>query len=329
MKNVFYIYCVIIGTLVGAGFASGSEINLFFNQYGLLGIVGIIVSSALFGIIIYKSILLAHKHNLTSFSKYLEQKYQNKKIHNVIHILINVFTCATFFVMVSGFGSFFKQDLNISKFVGCFIIAIMCYFTFRKKTTGIIDINKLLIPIIVIFIFILGIKVYLQNSNFSVPNFYKINFLPSAVLYTSYNSIILIPLLFALKDYTKDQKHIFLVSITSSATLLILSLTIFLILSISHIPENIDLPVLFLTNKLGTSYKIGYAIFFLSAIFTSAISAGFSFLKNINPKYYSICNILLCSCSLLFSFFSFSNLIEFLYPFFGFLGLINFLIILF
>ena len=35
---------VIIGTLIGAGFASGREIYLFFMKYGKLGQIGIIIS---------------------------------------------------------------------------------------------------------------------------------------------------------------------------------------------------------------------------------------------------------------------------------------------
>lgn len=35
MKNNFKIISVIIGTLIGAGFASGQEIYLFFFNYGI------------------------------------------------------------------------------------------------------------------------------------------------------------------------------------------------------------------------------------------------------------------------------------------------------
>ena len=38
---------VIIGALIGAGFASGQEIYLFFYRYGLSGILGIILCSIL------------------------------------------------------------------------------------------------------------------------------------------------------------------------------------------------------------------------------------------------------------------------------------------
>ena len=52
MKDIIKVSLVIIGTMIGAGFASGQEIGLFFNRYGIVGLIGIIVSSILTGLII-------------------------------------------------------------------------------------------------------------------------------------------------------------------------------------------------------------------------------------------------------------------------------------
>ena len=43
MKVVF----VIIGTFVGAGLASGQEVQTFFFCYGIKGMIGIVISSML------------------------------------------------------------------------------------------------------------------------------------------------------------------------------------------------------------------------------------------------------------------------------------------
>ena len=52
-KNLKSLF-VIIGTLIGAGFASGQEIYIFFYKYGINGIIGIAISSLLIGAIVYK-----------------------------------------------------------------------------------------------------------------------------------------------------------------------------------------------------------------------------------------------------------------------------------
>ena len=56
MKNITKVIFVIIGTFIGAGFASGQEIYLFFFKYGINGIIGIIISSLILGIIISKTL---------------------------------------------------------------------------------------------------------------------------------------------------------------------------------------------------------------------------------------------------------------------------------
>ena len=54
MKNIVTIVLVIIGALIGAGFASGQEIFSFFYSYGYKGFFGIIVTCVLISILIYK-----------------------------------------------------------------------------------------------------------------------------------------------------------------------------------------------------------------------------------------------------------------------------------
>ena len=60
MKEIFSIVLVIIGALVGAGFASGQEIFSFFYLYGKNGIYGIIIMGILMGILIYKSLKIIY-----------------------------------------------------------------------------------------------------------------------------------------------------------------------------------------------------------------------------------------------------------------------------
>ena len=42
-------------TVLGAGFATGQEIMRYFSDYGIVGLLGVIVSSAVFGLCLYKT----------------------------------------------------------------------------------------------------------------------------------------------------------------------------------------------------------------------------------------------------------------------------------
>lgn len=72
MKNTLKAVVVIIGTLIGAGFASGQEIYSFFNIYQENGLAGIILSCLITGIVIYR-ILKLTSNNINSYNDLLER----------------------------------------------------------------------------------------------------------------------------------------------------------------------------------------------------------------------------------------------------------------
>ena len=66
MKNVLKVVFVIIGTLIGAGFASGQEVYLFFFSYGMKGLIGILISSIIIGVVIYSTFNILNKYKILS-----------------------------------------------------------------------------------------------------------------------------------------------------------------------------------------------------------------------------------------------------------------------
>lgn len=304
----------------------GKEIYLFFNKYGNLGIIGIIISFLFLGIIIYKVIKISNKYQINTYEEFLE-KLGTK--NGVIKAIINIFLIISFYIMIAGFSAYFEQELNIPKIIGSLLIILLCYITFTKNINGIIKINTILIPILVIFIIIFGLKninsrngVYIINENNNI----SIQWIFAAILYASYNSITLVPMLIPIRKLVKtnkENKYIFL---------LVVILTITLALVIYNIVEKIDidintieLPTVYIANKFGIIYKYMYGIIILVSIFTTAISAGYGFLKNNsnNLKKYKTLNKIICISAVFISNIGFSKLLNLLYPIFGILGLIQ------
>ena len=68
LKLIFQVATVFIGTIVGAGLASGKEITQFFTQYGIISFIGIIgcgIFYIIMGSIISK---ISIHHRLNSYS---------------------------------------------------------------------------------------------------------------------------------------------------------------------------------------------------------------------------------------------------------------------
>lgn len=327
VKDILKTIFVIIGTMIGAGFASGQEIYLFFNKYGTIGILGMIISCVLTGLIIYKVFHIVKTKKIHTYSEFLESISSNKKINKIMKIMIQGFLLVSFYIMVAGFSAYFNQEFGILIYIPAVVMAILCYITFVNDTKGIVYINTILIPFLCVFIFYLGIKnldfttMYFQNN---IISNYQWGWLFSGILYASYNSILLIPILIELGNYMNEKNKIKKASIWCAIILAILGLILFfLLLRGNNYAQNVELPMIQITKEFGNIHSIIYGIVILIAIFTTAISSGYGFLKNLPTKKYKIATIITCLTSILVVPIGFSNLVNLLYPIFGVLGLIQ------
>ncbi len=325
MKNILNVTFIIIGVILGAGFASGKEIYIFFNQYGKLGIIGIIISFTFLGAIIYQVIKITNKYEINNYEELLE-KIGTK--NSIIKAIINIFLLMSFYIMIAGFSAYVEQEIKLPKIVGSLLIIILCYLIFTKNINGIIKANTILVPILIIFIIIFGIKNI--NINYEIKNTIEnennIKFIISAILYASYNSITLVPMIVTIRKLVKTNKQNKIIFLILTIITILLALIIYnLLLKIDIDINKIELPTIYIANKSGTIYKYIYGIIILVSIFTTAISDGYGFLQNNakNNKQYKILNILMCISSIFISNIGFSKLLNILYPLFGVLGLIQ------
>ncbi|HJJ17864.1 MAG TPA: hypothetical protein OIM61_01055 [Clostridiaceae bacterium] len=333
MKNVLKVVFVIIGTLIGAGFASGQEVYLFFFSYGMKGLIGILISSIISGVVIYSTFNILNKYKINTYKDFLNILIpKNTKLKIIANFIINIFILITFFIMIAGFGAYFEQEIGINRLVGSLILAIITFIVFMTSIKGVVKVNELIVPILIGFIFIIGIisikDIHILNlENYVIRTNYT-NFALSAVLYSSYNSILLIPVLITLNNYVKNKKQIFYISFISAIVTMLLSVIIFLLLVRVDVDiSKLEMPVVYVVSNMFKILRYIYGVIILGSIFTTAISLGVSFLQNTakNKKGYTQISIIMCITSVIISKFGFSNLVSLLYPIFGYLGLIQIL----
>lgn len=333
MKNVLKVVFVIIGTLIGAGFASGQEVYLFFFSYGMKGLIGILISSIIIGVVIYSTFNILNKYKINTYKDFLNILIpKNTKLKIIANFIINIFILITFFIMIAGFGAYFEQEIGINRLVGSLILAIITFIVFMTSIKGVVKVNELIVPILIGFIFIIGIisikNIHILNLENCVIRTNYTNFALSAVLYSSYNSILLIPVLITLNNYVKNKKQIFYISFISAIVTILLSVIIFLLLVRVDVDiSKLEMPVVYVVSNMFKILRYIYGVIILGSIFTTAISLGVSFLQNTakNKKGYTQISIIMCITSVIISKFGFSNLVSLLYPIFGYLGLIQIL----
>lgn len=336
MKNCFRVALVIIGTLIGAGFASGQEVYLFFYSYGIRGIIGIFISSILMGVIIYKTLILVKENEINNYRDFLNLIIKKKEsnnflnIKNIVNIIINMFILITFFIMIAGFGAYFEQEFGFNGLIGSSILAILCIIVFKTSQKGVVKVSEILVPILIVFItviFILNIKDFdIYNLQNHLINNNSYNFLLSSIVYCSYNSILLIPVLITLRNYIRSKKQVINISIFSTIIIILLSISLFFLLTKVDVDiSKLEMPAVYVVSKMFKVFEIIYGFIILGSIFTTAVSLGNSFLQNVskNKKSYTHIALIMCITSIIISQFGFSNLINYLYPIFGYLGIVQ------
>lgn len=189
----------------------GQEIYTFFNKYGVKGLIGLIFSMFLISYIIYKTFKIGLRMKTNTYQNFLidilpYKLKENKILVLTINNIINLFLLISFNIMVAGFSTYFFQELSFPKLIGGVLIAIISFITFFKGIDGVIKINTYLIPSLIVLIIFLGIK-KIETIEIIKENIKSLYWIISGVLYASYNSITLIPILISLREELDNKKE--------------------------------------------------------------------------------------------------------------------------
>lgn len=314
----------------------GQEIYLFFYRFGISGMWGIIICNIIMTLTIYKTLNIVNEKEIYSYKEFLNSIFKDRKfLINITNIIINIFLCATFFIMISGFGTYLSQAFEINKIIGSSILAIISYFIFLKNIEGITKINSIIIPSLILMVIIIGIQnilgldIKMIGTNVTITQ--KSFWIIQAILYASYNLILVIPVLINLKKFLKNKNQIKLITIGVGIAMCLMSMLIFLLLvNVDTNFSNLEMPIIYVIENKFSVFKLVYGIIILTAIFTTAISVGIAFLNNVCQKENSFPQIsaILCITSILVSPIGFSNLVNSLFPMFGYLGIVEIYFIL-
>ncbi len=141
---------VFIGTVVGAGFASGREVMQFFTRFGHWGPYLIILSTLFFVWIGARVMLLAADLKAKSYedlNKYLFGQQAGRWVsHLMLIVLLGVNA-----VMLAGAGSLFSEHLNLSYQTGLIVTMFACFMLLRKGMNAILTINTFVVPVMIGF----------------------------------------------------------------------------------------------------------------------------------------------------------------------------------
>lgn len=322
-----------IGTIVGAGFATGQEILQFFLNFGIGGIWGIVITTVMF--IVFGYIIMELGKRLHTHSHLEIIKYAGGRIFGaVIDLIITFFLFGALTAMIAGTGALFEQQFNWPGILGNIIMCLITALTVLRGTNGVINSISYVVPFLLVTV--VGTSIYaiinadalLVSQEMTVTSGLMNNWLLSAILYVSYNTIISIAVLGPLGVKAKDYRAIRNGAVLGGLGLGLGSIMIYLVLSsdTGNI-VNLEIPMVYIAGRISSPVQIIYAVVLIAEVYTTAVGSLFGFtsrLTNIEkrPKRGRIIIFSASIAALIASQFGFSNLVKYLYPLVGYGGIL-------
>lgn len=308
--KVLKVSFTIVGTIIGAGFASGKEVSTFLGVYGNRTYLMCLIFGVSFclGTIYFSSL---NKNSLSPFIK------------KGINVCIFLSEFISIIAMMAGLRSIF--DMIFVNNTPYYISLVLIFLIIITGFNGLTSTNLLLVPILIVSLVLFGIIGIKTAPNYQlitttcVPIF-SIMSLP---LYIGMNLFSVYPIALEFSTYQTKKEKIASSIIASILLTTLLFCFCFTILNASSSCVNSELPLIIFILDTVPQFVVLSIVSLAVAIVTTIISDGFvihSLIKAKLKKADSFVLLLLFVVAFLISRLGFSNIVEKFYPITGIIG---------
>jgi uncharacterized membrane protein YkvI len=329
----FQVAAVYIGTVVGAGFATGREIVEFFMKYGVFGLAGILLAGFLFIFIGTKMLILSKRINATSYQDLMNYLF-GRKIGSFINIFMLIILFGLTSIMLSGAGAVFKEQLGFSVKLGVIITIILTIAVMIFGVKGLFSVNMIVVPMLILFSTILAVQSFSVEAFCAVPADAPTSpkWILSAISYAAFNLTMASAVLVPLASEIHDEKVLRRGGMLGGLLLTMILISSYIALSTLPNVMEFDIPMAEVMKTTFYAFYFIYIAVIFGEIFTSVIGNLYGLEKQLLtyiqlPRMIIVCTIL-CIAAFI-SKIGYSSLISSLYPLFGYicLGMLVLLIV--
>ncbi|SEJ85943.1 Uncharacterized membrane protein YkvI [Bhargavaea ginsengi] len=332
MFRILKIAGAFVGVIVGAGFASGQEVLQYFTSFGINGIFGAVLATALFA---YLGMVLA---NIGSRLKAQSHKSAIYEISGrYLGVIVDAIIIFTLFgvgvVMIAGAGSTVNQQFGLPVFVGSLIMTVLVTLAMMLKVDKVIGVIASITPFLLIFIGIISIySLTTMDASFaaldpvtdslekSFPNWFI-----SAVNYVSFNIAVGAGMALLTGGSEKNPR-------TAGIGGLLGGLAIGIMIVVSHLAifaqietvASYDLPLLKIVEDISPILAVLMAIVLFGMIFNTALGMFYGFVARffeMETRKARTATVITLAIGFVLSFVGFTTLVSKFYSLIGYLGL--------
>lgn len=334
--SAFGIASTYVGTIIGAGYASGQEILQFFNAFYEKGLIGILLATILFIVAAYVPMMLGRKLNTPNYTDVIS--LGKSKLPLIFSDVVVAFTLfSTLTIMVAASGTTFNQTFGLPLIAGGIIMCVLMVLNLLKGIEGISKVLSYVVPVMVVGALVASI--YFSINPAPVVDATKevvVNSSPlikhwslSGPLYVAFNYVVAVAVNVTLGYQAKDLKAIKNGALSGGLILGLCAFALYTVLGKNlHVVGTSALPMVDLANTVSPTIGSLYSVILFSGLYSTAISCFFGVYQRFTtiPAMMKFGNnaliIGIAAASLVLSMVGFTNLIGYVYPAIGYCGLI-------
>lgn len=287
-ESSFKVAAVYIGTVVGAGFASGQEVLQFFGYFGLWGLAGLAVATALLVYFGYATMSLGHRLGSSSYRPVIRMA-GGRWAGNAVDAVITFFLFGVLTIMAAGAGALFAEQFGLPSWTGSTLMVAVSLVTVLLGFGGVISAISIFVPFLLAAIG--GVSFYtlatkwpalVANTDWSAPARAAVDFWPLAALnYVSYNMVLAVAVLAPLGAVAAPQ------AIRRGAVWgglgLGLGATAIFLSTLAGVPQAaaFEIPMVFSARSISPWVGTVYGVVLLAEIYTTAVGGLYGFVSRL------------------------------------------------
>ena len=341
--SFFSVAMTIIGTVIGAGYASGNELMQYFGDYGDMAPAGLVVTGIFFFVYGMIGMLTARRMNNGNYAEVMAPM-KNKFIGIALDVALVLFLYGILVIMVAGAGALFAEQFGTSTYVGSGVLIVLTILSCWWGTKSIMAGMNIAVPILIVGALIVAALVIINpqadpevsRAIPRTPNPMLGNWFMAGANYVAFNMLAACCAVIPLAITFKNNVKVF----TSAATaaIILVGLAGMLVVGIVAnyaVVQGTTLPMLVLAKGISPVIGYLYAIFMFAAIFSTAIGLMLALTERLKlmpffkPHYERPVAIVIMGATLAMSKVGFTTLVGTIYPFYGWISIAIVLFMLF
>lgn len=324
MKKVWQVVFLMVGSIIGAGFASGRELSLFFAEFGYASLYFLPIVFIMFYYAFKLFLSIGARKQFTNIIEINRETDSSIYFNISIIAIFLIYSSAMFSASVEILSQAF---INVPIILFYILLFVLTFMVLKCGLKGLFKINTVLIPLIILLL-----VVYSLYSIFSPitdipyqPISSHAYILPLSIVIYVMANILLSYFILVQAGKGLTQKEIQKASfIATSIICFVILICIICLITNGAVVIDASMPFVVLSLRLGEPFPLIFMIVLFIGVVTSlfscihTVSSASNFKSQNKNKTALIC----CSAVLLISLFGFQKIVNYCYPLIGFFGVV-------